>query len=135
MDDLEAIKQLRARYTRSIDTKDWKSYRETLADDFSMTSHGEVQIGADHFVEYLKEALGEAVTVHHAHMPEIELTSKTSATGIWAMEDHVRWPDGRELHGFGHYHDEYVKIADRWYMKSSNLTRLRVDAQGFPEVG
>jgi hypothetical protein len=38
--DLEAVKQLRARYTRAIDTKDWDDYRQTLTDDFTMDSGG-----------------------------------------------------------------------------------------------
>jgi SnoaL-like domain len=33
MDDLEAIKQLKARYFRTMDTKDWAGMREVFADD------------------------------------------------------------------------------------------------------
>ena len=38
---------------------------------------------------------GHYVRGHHGHMPEIELTSPTTAKGIWAMEDRVWWPAGR----------------------------------------
>ena len=72
--------------------------------------------GADEFLAFLRETLGDVVTVHHGHMPEIELTSPTTATGIWAMEDMLRWPDGAELHGYGHYHETYEKgrrLADQ----------------------
>ena len=132
--DIEAIKQLRARYTRAIDTKDWDDYRQTLADDFTMDSGGRTTSGADVFVTSLKQHLSEALTVHHAHMPEIKLTSPTAATGVWAMEDLVRWPDGRELHGYGHYHDTYEKVDGGWRVKSSALTRLRVDSKGMERV-
>jgi len=67
------------------------------------------------------------ITVHHGHMPEIELTSATTATGVWAMEDMLRWPDGREMHGYGHYHETYEKVGGAWRIKSSKLTRLRTD--------
>jgi len=72
-------------------------------------------------------------TCHHGHMPEIELTSATTATGIWAMEDHLWFSEGHplgiaQLHGYGHYHETYEKVGDRWYIKSLVLTRLRVDA-------
>ena len=60
-------------------------------------------------------------------MPEIELTSPTTATGTWAMEDWLRWPDGRELHGAGHYHEEYEKVDGRWRITKMTLTRLRTD--------
>jgi len=70
------------------------------------------------------------VTVHHGHMSEIEVTSPTTATGIWAMEDKLRWPSGAslgEMHGYGHYHETYVKVDGAWRIKTLTLTRLRVD--------
>jgi hypothetical protein len=78
----------------------------------------------------LEPTLNGVVTVHHGHMPEIELTSATTATGVWAMEDHLRWPAGEsigELHGYGHYHETYVKLDDGWRISSTKLTRLRLD--------
>jgi len=48
------------------------------------------------------------------------------------MEDTLRWPEGapiRGLHGFGHYHESYVKRDDRWFIAATKLTRLRVDVE------
>ena len=132
MDDIEAIKQLKARYFRTMDTKDWDGMREVFTDDVVVDttgSGGNVITGADEFMAFLSETLGAAVTVHHGHMPEIELTSPTTATGIWALEDWVRWEAGG-IHGFGHYHETYEKAGDRWRIKSSTLTRLRMDPDG-----
>jgi hypothetical protein len=83
--------------------------------------------GADDFMAFLQEALGEVVTVHHCHTPEIQLTSATTASGVWAMEDMLRWPNGMELHGYGHYHETYEKRDGAWCITSSKLTRLRAD--------
>ncbi len=130
MDDMEAIKQLKARYFRTMDTKDWETMRQVFTDDVLMDttdSGGDIVEGADRFLAFLREALDTVVTVHHGHTPEIELTSTSSATGIWAMEDMLRWPDGRELHGYGHYHETYEKGEGVWRIKSSTLTRLRMD--------
>ena len=135
MDDIEAIKQLKARYFRTMDQKDWDGMRRVFSDDVTMdttSSGGGVVTGADTFIEFLRKAIGDVITVHHGHMPEITLTSPTTATGIWAMEDMLRWPDGRELHGFGHYEETYEKQAGTWRIKSSKLTRLRMD---FTEPG
>ncbi|HXK21408.1 MAG TPA: nuclear transport factor 2 family protein [Myxococcota bacterium] len=135
MDDLEAIKQLKARYFRTMDQKDWDGMRRVFSDDVVMdttASGGGVVTGADTFIEFLRKAIGDVITVHHGHMPEITLTSPTTATGIWAMEDMLRWPDGRELHGFGHYEETYEKQGGVWRIKSSKLTRLRMD---FKEPG
>jgi len=133
--DLEAIKQLKARYCRTMDTKDWQAMRALFADDVRVDtteSGGNVITGADEFMRFLREAIGDVTTVHHCHMPEIDLTSPTRATGVWAMEDMLRWPDGTEMHGYGHYHETYEKQADTWRIASSRLTRLRTDFGGDP---
>ena len=130
MDDVEAIRQLKARYFRTMDTKDWSGMRAVFTDDVVMdtsSSGGGVIAGADEFLAFLEPTLRDVVTVHHGHMPEIEITSPTTATGIWAMEDMLRWPDGTEMHGYGHYHETYEKVDGEWRIKTSTLTRLRTD--------
>jgi uncharacterized protein (TIGR02246 family) len=130
MDDLEAIRQLKARYFRTMDTKDWDGMRQVFTDDLVMdtTASGGGRVeGADEFMAFLRETLADAVTVHHGHMPEITLTSDTTATGIWALEDFIRWPDGTTLRGSGHYHETYEQAGGQWRIASSTLTRLHVD--------
>ena len=130
VDDVEAIKQLKARYFRTMDTKDWAGMRQVFADDVVMDttdSGGGVVTGADAFLEFLQQTLADAVTVHHGHMPEIELTSSTTATGIWALHDVIVWPDGTRLQGDGHYHETYERVGGAWRITSSTLTRLRMD--------
>jgi uncharacterized protein (TIGR02246 family) len=132
MDDIEAIKRLKARYFRTMDTKDWDGMRQVFTDDVvidTTSSGGGVVSGGDEFMTFLRGAIEEVVTVHHGHMPEIELTSPTTATGIWAMEDMLRFPNGMEVHGFGHYHETYEKGDDGWRIKTATLTRLRVDTK------
>jgi uncharacterized protein (TIGR02246 family) len=136
MDDIEAIKQLKARYFRTMDTKDWAAMRQVFTDDVVMdtTESGGGRIeGADDFMAFLEETLGAVITVHHGHMPEIELTSPTTASGIWAMEDELWWPDGSHLHGYGHYHETYEKVGGAWRIASSTLTRLRMDFGTTPD--
>jgi hypothetical protein len=135
VDDVEAIKRLKARYFRTMDTKDWDGMRQVFAADVVMDtteSGGGVVHGADEFMTFLRAQIGDVVTVHHGHMPEIELTSATTATGVWALEDLLRWPDGSEMQGFGHYHETYEKVDGEWRITSSTLTRLRMDFQGPP---
>jgi uncharacterized protein (TIGR02246 family) len=130
MDDLEAIKQLKARYCRTMDTKDWSAMRNVFADDVTMDtvdSGGTVISGADAFMTFLEEAIGNVVTVHHCHTPEIDLLSATEARGIWAVEDMLRFADGSEMHGYGHYHEAYEKRDGSWRITFSRLTRLRMD--------
>src|SRR5579862_5697254 len=113
-----------------MDTKDWAAMRAVFTDDVvidTTDSGGGLVAGADEFIEFLRATIGEAVTVHHGHTPEIELTSASTATGVWAMADVIEWPDGTELHGYGHYHEAYEKFGDDWRIRSSKLTRLRME--------
>jgi hypothetical protein len=130
--EIESIKQLKARYCRLLDAKDWDAWREIFADDMlSDTSEagGKVIHGADEFVAFTRKNLEKPsqVTAHQVHAPEIELTSATTARGVWALEDVVRLAPGMNLRGYGHYHETYEKIDGQWRIKSSKLTRLRED--------
>jgi hypothetical protein len=130
--EIEAIKQLKARYCRYLDTKRWDDWRQLFTDDFfsdTAASGGKVIHGADEFVAFVRNTLGKASqpTAHQVHAPEIELTSETTATGVWALQDVVRLGPGLNLDGRGHYHETYEKVDGRWLIKSSALTRLRED--------
>lgn len=130
--EVEAIKQLKARYCRLLDTKQWDAWRELFADDFvsdTSQSGGQVVVGADEFVSFVRRNLGKPSqpTVHQVHAPEIELIAATEATGVWALNDVVRLAPGLNLNGYGHYHETYVKIDGDWRIKTSTLTRLRED--------
>ena len=128
--EIEAIKQLKARYCRLLDTGDWAAWRTLFADDFlsdTSPAGGKVIRGADEFVAFTRKSLRGQATVHQVHAPEIELTSATTARGVWALEDVVRFGPGVNLRGYGHYHETYEKIDGQWRFKSSTLTRLRED--------
>jgi SnoaL-like domain len=128
--ELESIKQLKARYCRYLDTKDWTAWRGVFTEEFlSDTSQagGKVIRGADEFVAFTRKSLGDQPTVHQVHAPEIELTSATTARGVWALNDIVRLRPGLNLNGYGHYHETYEKSDGHWRIKNSKLTRLRTD--------
>ncbi len=128
--EIEAIKQLKARYCRYLDTKDWQAWRSLFTDDFlsdTSPAGGKVIQGADDFVAFTRKSLRSQATVHQVHAPEIELTSPTTARGVWALEDVVRFGPGVNLRGYGHYTETYEKADGQWLITSSTLTRLRED--------
>jgi uncharacterized protein (TIGR02246 family) len=134
VDDIEAIKQLKARYFRTMDTKAWDEMAQVFAEDCEIdtsSSGGGIQRGREEFMTMLVASIGDVTTVHHGHMPEITVTSPTTATGVWAMEDKLWWPEGSaitHLHGYGHYHETYTKGDDgQWRIQTLELTRLRAD--------
>lgn len=128
--EIEAIKQLKARYCRLLDTKDWAGWRALFTDDLhsdTTASGGKVVDGADAFVAFTRTSLGDRPTVHQVHAPEITLTSATTAQGTWALEDVVRLAPGVGIRGYGHYTETYVKADGQWRISASTLTRLRMD--------
>ena len=132
--DIEEIKALKARYFRCMDRKDWDAWGRVFAED-AVLEVPEVDLvltGRDAIVASVSGSLTGTQTVHHGHMPEIEVTGRDSARGTWAMADYVEWPgsdDGGRvgLMGYGHYVEEYVRADGEWRIARSRLERLRVD--------
>jgi hypothetical protein len=135
--ELEALKELKARYFRLLDTKDWAGWTQVWAPqiDHEMVTEGQAHRGSrEDFVAFVSGALAGVVTVHHGHTPELELTSPTTARGIWAFVDRLEpGPDAHpmapHMNGWGHYHESYVKSGDGWQIATQKVTRLRLDSQ------
>ncbi|MBP2706368.1 nuclear transport factor 2 family protein [Microbispora sp. RL4-1S] len=136
--DIEEIRQLKARYFRYIDTKDWGVCREVFTADARIDIGGVRTV--DEFISVTRAWLGDAVSVHSGSMPEIDITGPGEATGIWGMRDYIVFPDEggapRGMRGYGHYHDRYRRIDGRWRIHTTRLTRLRIDPfeGGLPDV-
>lgn len=136
--DIEAIKRLKARYFRFLDQKRWEEWGMVFTEDAELDTRQDAPdakvSGRDAIVAAVSRAVGQAVTFHHGHMPEIELTSPTTATGTWAMEDYLEFPGDPPtlvVHGRGHYFEEYEKGADgEWRIKSLKLRRLWLQHNG-----
>lgn len=142
LSSVDAIRALKARYFRCIDTKDWEGLRDVFTEDATMDMSDEarrrgrpaaegVTHGGNSIVERIRTALHGVVTVHHGHTPEITVITPTEAVGTWAMEDLLRWDSHDsplvELRGFGHYHETYRQVDGEWRIAMTRLVRLRVD--------
>ncbi|HQR03850.1 MAG: nuclear transport factor 2 family protein [Proteobacteria bacterium] len=140
----EQIRELKARYFRTMDTKDWVGYGDCFAPDcvvdMRSENHDNPDADPEHglvrgnraYASFVRSHIDAVHTVHHGHMGEIAFTSASTAHGIWAMEDKLWWPaengqPGRHLHGYGHYHETYVYLDGQWLIQTMKLTRLRVD--------
>lgn len=135
VDELEPLRILKARYFRHLDRKEWDEFRTLFTDDVHVdvtddvgADHG-IREGRDRFVDGVMRMLDGVVTVHHGHMPELHLTDADTATGIWAMEDRLDWPDGRVTTGAGHYEEEYRRVGGEWKISRMRLVRLRVETR------
>jgi hypothetical protein len=148
---IEEIKNLKARYFRLMDAKLW----DELSDVFTMDAILDVRasravkpaevdttdaaaaeeagylVGHTVIMNTMRTVGGAMISVHHGHMPEIQIESDDEATAIWAMEDLVEWPKedryAGSVHGYGWYHDTYVRVTGAWRIKRSVIVRIRVE--------
>ena len=127
--DWLAICNVMARYCRCLDTKDWAGYADCFAKDVVIDTRpagGPLYEGRDAAVAAIRSSIEVAFTTHHIHAPEITIDGDT-AHAIWAMQDRNIWPNGRQLLGFGHYHQDYVRIDGEWKIARSTLTRINTE--------
>lgn len=140
---IEAIKVVKAKYFRFVDTKDWDGLRTIFTPD-ALLEVPEARSGASNIEEslaFFQQALEGAVSVHFGHMPEIEIESADKACAIWPMDDRIYWSPERasilgytHLRGFGHYHETYERHNGEWKIKTMRLTRLRLATQTPPRA-
>ena len=122
---IEAIKQVKYRYLRALDTKAWEEFETTLAEDvtgdygdsLSFTTRAEL-------VDFMKSSLGAAVlTEHRVDHPEITVDGD-EATGRWYLQDRVIVADFNfMLFGAAFYNDRYIRTADGWKISATGYDR------------
>ncbi|MCX7863450.1 MAG: nuclear transport factor 2 family protein [Novosphingobium sp.] len=143
---IEEIRQLRAKYWRGVDSHDAELVRSILAEDCLLDYTGcmtDPTTGVDHMPVMNLVLRGRdswqtdnlegprIVTVHQGHQYEIEITSETTARGIWYFTDRFFLPEGgpfTRLVGYGRYHETYEKAADGWKLKTTRIERIWVES-------
>jgi hypothetical protein len=129
-EDWLAIYELKARYCRLMDTKQWDAWRDLFTEDYELdvTAGTDLPVitGREAALERVLSSIRHAVTAHQVHSPEIRIDGDT-ASGIWAMQDRVIFPNGRSLTGYGHYHDRFRRLDGQWRIAALKLTRLHLE--------
>ena len=148
---VEAIRNLKARYFRIIDTKCFYELNSILTEDAYFDLDGIVNRGSDGsilapvqlaalfqghqaavvrgraaMVAFITQALSPVISIHHGFTPEIEVDGD-SAKAIWPMEDiffGLTPPHGLIRQAYGHYADIYRKEGGMWRIASQSLSFL-----------
>jgi hypothetical protein len=127
--DTEAIKQVKYRYLRALDTKHWDDFADTLTED--VTGDYGSSVGQElHFtnrtdlVGYMRSALGPGIiTEHRVTHPEITV-SGDKASGAWYLQDRVIVAEFNfMLIGAAFYRDQYRRTTDGWKISSTGYDR------------
>jgi SnoaL-like domain len=141
----EEIRQLKGRYFRGVDSNDGDLVRSLLAEDCVLDYMGcctdpatkrdfipamnVILRGRSSWKSDGMSRLG-IVSVHQGHNFELEFTSDTTANGIWSMTDRLYFPPGGAfslMTGYGYYLETYEKSDRCWLLKTTRITRLRVE--------
>jgi 3-phenylpropionate/cinnamic acid dioxygenase small subunit len=129
LQELEAIRQLKYRYFRALDTKHWDELTACLAEDcrWSECDGSGRLYDREEVMDSLKRRFERSniLTMHQAHHPELELTEETKARGIWAIQDRaIDLQFNITTWGAAYHTDEYVKIDGEWRIQSISYERL-----------
>lgn len=153
MTDLEKLKitddirTVMAKYVRNADNKNFKELAGLFTSDGTFVP---LDVNGDALVEMsgraeiagkIAASVGQATAIHHLFSFEVDILSPEKVHAVFSMEDRLIRPESeksvllnesnvpafRTLHGFGHYHGDFVKIDNTWYIEKLVQTRLKLD--------
>jgi hypothetical protein len=124
LEDIEAIRTLKARYLSCCDAKDAVGMRAAFVDGPVRIDYG--VIGkfdrADALVEIFKQ-IGchpHMVEMHHGVNPQIELTGPDTAKAHWGLHYQLINTSENTLTQLGaYYDDEYRRTAQGWKIEAT----------------
>lgn len=145
LEAVEAIRQIKSRYFRGVDTGDGELVRSILADDCLLDYMGcctDPETGIDHMPAMNLVLHGRdswpvgapigprIITVHHGHDPDITVQSDNAASAIWLFTDRFFLPEGgpfQRLIGWGRYYETYSNRGEGWKLQTTRVERIRVE--------
>ena len=127
--EIEAIKAVKYRYLRAVDTRDWDLLATTLTEKATCAyASGKISYdGRDAIIQFLSSSMPakDMLTAHRVHHPEIELTGPATATARWALDDVVIMEKANfGLRGAAYYEDRMVKVDGEWKIDHTGYRRL-----------
>ena len=128
LEDIEAIRRLKARYLRGCDMKQPEAVRDTLLPDGAVIAYEGFPAfdNRDAFVAVF-EAMGcqpGVHDIHHASNADITLVGPDRAEGKWSLDFRSIILAQRQVIAMGvEYHDVYVRQDGRWWIAETRSTR------------
>ena len=121
VEDIEAIKKLKARYCYSVDARNFDELLRCFAEDATVEigPHGKF-VGKQEYTRFFTKVFPAdcSFTLHHVHDPLIEVNGE-KATGKWYFEVPGTWVSTNEAVWIaGRYEEEYSKKQGEWKFSS-----------------
>lgn len=119
LEDIEAIRALKARYLFCCDRKDPKGMRACFADGKVHIDYGAVGTfdNADALAKIFTDIACHdyMVEMHHGMNPQIEIIDDARAKGTWSLHYFLINTQTKGLTQLaGYYEDEYLKLNGAW---------------------
>ncbi|MFK8048341.1 MAG: nuclear transport factor 2 family protein [Halioglobus sp.] len=125
LEDIDAIKQLKARYLNACDRQDPEAVRDCFAQGevvIDMSYFGRCE-NRDEFVDgiFVPRGCHEYVLdMHHCANPEIEILDPGNGRGLWSLNyRNINTHDHTVTLMSALYHDSYRKIDGQWKVSES----------------
>jgi 3-phenylpropionate/cinnamic acid dioxygenase small subunit len=121
LEDIEAIKKLKARYCYSVDARDFNELLSLFTEDATADfgSRGKY-VGKTEITRFFTEVFpsDRAFTIHYVHGPVIEVNGE-KARGRWYFEVlSTRTQTNEVVMTAGRYDEEYSKREGEWKFSS-----------------
>jgi hypothetical protein len=141
LEDINAIKELKARYLRACDRKQPDVMRQCFiekgavieAENFPSFNdrEGWVQV----FTE-LAVNNPNIMDMHHGQNPQISFTGPDTATGLWDLNFcQVNIKERTVVNMAGEYRDEYVRVGGRWVIGAQRFHQTSFQMRVVSESG
>jgi hypothetical protein len=130
LEDIEAIKKLKARYLRCVDNRLWDEMNECFTED-AVADYGSGRRYENRkaimnfFTNASNASKTSAIGAHHGHNPEIELVADSFARGIWQLLAYrIDTETNLGVRDVAFYNDEYIKVDGVWKIKLTTMTGI-----------
>lgn len=127
LEDIEAIKQLKARYWFACDQRDADGIRDCFVNKNLLIDFGFIGQFTDinEFLKLFLEMTDKAshIDLHHGIAPEIKIQNKNEASGRWRMSFQLIESEAQVVQFMGgYYEDIYRRENNQWRIAHTRYT-------------
>lgn len=140
LEDINAIKDLKASYLRACDLQQPDAVRDCLVPEGAVIAYEGFPpfFERDSFVEAFRTmgCVEGVYDIHHGANPVIQITGEDSATGSWSLFfQNINLPHRTVMKMGVEYTDTYVRQDGRWWIASTATKRTSCILEAIDESG